>query len=159
MCGPAARSHDAAPRLACRGAAWLGRVAACIGLPAHAEAPLRVCLQADDPPLSSRHAGDPGGFNVVLVRLLAERLDRPLEVQWFTTRDDPDSNPATEANALLSDGRCASSRIIRWWRTNLDGRAPRQGSFPHSKERSRRIAGAGSDWARSITRDRTGRTP
>jgi hypothetical protein len=78
-----------------------------LGLPAHAEAPLRVCLQADDPPLSSRHAGDPGGFNVVLVRLIAERLDRPLEIQWFTTRDDPDSNPATEANALLSDGRCA----------------------------------------------------
>ena len=76
-------------------------------LPAYAEAPLRVCLQADDPPLSSRHAGDPSGFNVALTRLIAERLDRPLEIQWFTTRDDPDSNPATEANALLSDGHCA----------------------------------------------------
>ena len=29
------------------------------------------------------------------------------EIQWFTTRDDPDSNPVTEADALLSDGHCA----------------------------------------------------
>jgi ABC-type amino acid transport substrate-binding protein len=67
---------------------------------------LRICLQADDPPLSSSRAGEPGGFDVALAKLIAERLDRPLEIQWFTTRDDPDSNPVTEANALLSDGRC-----------------------------------------------------
>jgi ABC-type amino acid transport substrate-binding protein len=70
-------------------------------------APLRICLQADDPPLSSRHAGEASGFDVALARLIAERLGRPLEIQWFTTRDDPDSNPVTEANALLSDGHCA----------------------------------------------------
>jgi ABC-type amino acid transport substrate-binding protein len=71
-----------------------------------AEAPLRVCLQAEDPPISSRRAGTPSGFDIGLVELIAERLDQPLGIQWFTTRDDPDSNPVTEDNALLSDGRC-----------------------------------------------------
>jgi ABC-type amino acid transport substrate-binding protein len=71
-----------------------------------AQASLRVCLQADDPPLSSRSAGNAAGFDVSLARLIAARLDRPLAIQWFTTRDDPDSNPVTEANALLSDGHC-----------------------------------------------------
>jgi hypothetical protein len=43
---------------------------------------------------------------VALARLVAQRLDRPLAIQWFVTRDDADSNPVTEANALLSDQRC-----------------------------------------------------
>jgi hypothetical protein len=84
--------------------ALLGCIAA---VPALAQAPLRICMQADDPPLSSRREGEPNGFDVALARLIAERLDRPLEIQWFTTRDDPDSSPVTEANALLSDGHCA----------------------------------------------------
>lgn len=66
--------------------------------------PFRVCLQAEDPPLSSRETGT--GFDVSLSRLIADRLGRPLAIQWFTTRRDPDSNPPREANALLSDGRC-----------------------------------------------------
>ena len=80
--------------------------AAASGLPALADAPLRVCLQTDDPPLSSRRSGEAGGFDVDVAKLTAERLGRPLEIQWFTTRDDPDSNPMTEADALLSDGHC-----------------------------------------------------
>ena len=75
--------------------------------PALAETPLRVCLQADDPPMSSRHTDPPAGFDVALTGLIAERLGRPLEIQWFITRDDPDSNPVTEANALLSNEHCA----------------------------------------------------
>ena len=78
-----------------------------IGLPVRAETPLRFCLQADDPPLSSRHASEPTGFDVALSKLIAGRLGQPLGIQWFTTRYDPDSNPVTEANALLSDGHCA----------------------------------------------------
>ncbi|MBV9755670.1 MAG: ABC transporter substrate-binding protein, partial [Alphaproteobacteria bacterium] len=69
------------------------------------EAPLKVCIQSEDPPLSSRTAGD--GFDVALSRTIAERLGRPFAVQWFVTRRDPDSDPPIEANALLSDGRCA----------------------------------------------------
>jgi ABC-type amino acid transport substrate-binding protein len=77
------------------------------GMPANAdEPPLRVCLQSEDPPLSSRSSGEPRGFDVTLARPIAERLGRPLAIQWFVTRRDPDSHPALEANALLSDGRC-----------------------------------------------------
>jgi ABC-type amino acid transport substrate-binding protein len=77
------------------------------GMPAAAdEPPFRVCLQSDDPPLSSRSSGEPRGFDVALARVIAERLGRPLAIQWFVTRRDPDSHPALEANALLSDGRC-----------------------------------------------------
>jgi ABC-type amino acid transport substrate-binding protein len=86
-----------------------GWLTAAVGIapPALAEAPLRMCLQANDPPLSSRREGAPVGFDVALAELMAGRLGLRLEIQWFTTRDDPDSNPVTEANALLSDGHCA----------------------------------------------------
>ena len=88
-------------------ALWLWCIAALvIPPPAFAEPPLRVCLQANDPPLSSRDSGAGFGFDVQLVRLIAGRIGRPLEIQWFTTRDDHDSNPVTEADALLSDGHC-----------------------------------------------------
>jgi ABC-type amino acid transport substrate-binding protein len=83
--------------------ALLGCVAV---MPASAEPALRICLQSNDPPLSSRRGGEASGFDVALARLVAQRLGRPLEIQWFVTRDDPDSNPVTEANALLSDQRC-----------------------------------------------------
>jgi ABC-type amino acid transport substrate-binding protein len=87
--------------------ALAGWFTAVVGVPALAEPPLHVCLQADDPPLSSRRSGEANGFDVALAKLIAGGLDRPLEIQWFTTRDDPDSNPVTEADALLSDGHCA----------------------------------------------------
>jgi ABC-type amino acid transport substrate-binding protein len=69
-----------------------------------ADAPLKVCIQSEDPPLSSRSSGD--GFDVALSRLIADRLGRPFAIQWFVTRRDPDADPPVEANALLSDGRC-----------------------------------------------------
>ncbi len=68
--------------------------------------PSRVCLQAKDPPLSLRGDGTGSGFDVALSERIAQRLGRPLAMQWFTTRRDPDSDPALEDNALLSDGRC-----------------------------------------------------
>jgi len=82
-------------------------VALAVGTPAWSSEPLRVCLQSNDPPLSSRHGVEPAGFDVALARLIALRLDRPLDIQRFVTRDDADSNPVTEADALLSDQRCA----------------------------------------------------
>lgn len=86
--------------------AILGCFAIVAGRPASGGLPLRVCLQGDDPPLSFSKAGTPLGFDVGLVDLIAARLGRSPEIQWFTTRDDPDSNPMTEADALLSDGHC-----------------------------------------------------
>jgi ABC-type amino acid transport substrate-binding protein len=74
--------------------------------PRPARAPLAVCLQTNDPPLSVRSGDGPRGFAVALSRAIAERLDRDLFVQWFVSRDDPDANLAKDANALLSDHRC-----------------------------------------------------
>jgi ABC-type amino acid transport substrate-binding protein len=73
-----------------------------------AEEPLRVCLDEDLPPLSAHHRGKPdSGFDVALAQAVAEQLGRPLKVQWFESKLDEDSSPQLEANALLSDGRCA----------------------------------------------------
>ena len=73
-----------------------------------ADAPLKVCLDEDLPPLSVHHRGKPdSGFEVALAQVIADKLDRPLQIQWFESKLDEDSSPSLEANALLSDGRCA----------------------------------------------------
>lgn len=73
-----------------------------------AEDPLRVCLDEDRPPLSAHRKDKPdAGFDVLLAHAVAERLRRPLTIQWFESRLDEDSSPQLEANALLSDGRCS----------------------------------------------------
>jgi ABC-type amino acid transport substrate-binding protein len=70
--------------------------------------PLKVCLDEDLPPLSAHHKDKPdSGFDVALAQAIAERLSRPLKVQWFESKLDEDSSPSLEANALLSDGRCS----------------------------------------------------
>jgi ABC-type amino acid transport substrate-binding protein len=70
--------------------------------------PLKICLDEDLPPLSVHHRGQPdSGFDVALAQAVADALGRPLQLQWFETKLDEDSSPALEANALLSDGRCA----------------------------------------------------
>jgi ABC-type amino acid transport substrate-binding protein len=73
-----------------------------------AEEPLKVCLDEDLPPLSAHQRGKPdSGFDVALAKAIADRLGRPLKIQWFESKLDEDSSPALEANALLSDGRCS----------------------------------------------------
>ncbi len=93
---------------------WLATAAAALLLAAAAttahaaEEPLKVCLDGDLPPLSVHHRGKPdSGFDVALAQAVAERLGRPLKIQWIESKLDEDSSPALEANALLSDGRCA----------------------------------------------------
>ena len=94
---------------------WLkssGAAAALIAaftLPASAAGEVfKVCLDEDLPPLSAHHRGKPdSGFDVALAGAIAEKLDRPLKIQWFESKLDEDSSPALEANALLSDGRCS----------------------------------------------------
>ena len=69
---------------------------------------LKICLDEDLPPLSLHRRGAPdSGFDVALAQTLAKELDRPLAIQWFESKLDEDSSPALEANALLSDARCA----------------------------------------------------
>ena len=73
-----------------------------------AEEPLRICLDENLPPLSVHHRGKPdSGFDVALAEAVANQLGRPLKIQWIESKLDEDSSPALEANALLSDGRCA----------------------------------------------------
>ena len=92
-------------------AAALGLAAIFSGLQTAAHAaddPLKVCLDEDRPPFSVHHRGKPGaGFDVTLAQAIADRLGRPLKVQWFESKLDEDSSPQLEANALLSDGRCS----------------------------------------------------
>ena len=76
--------------------------------PANASEALTICLNEDLPPLSLHPRGKPGsGFDVALAEAVAKELGRPLKIQWFESKLDEDSSPALEANALLSDGRCA----------------------------------------------------
>jgi len=73
-----------------------------------AEDALKVCLDEDLPPLSMHRRGKPdSGFDVALAQAVAAKLGRPLSIQWFESKLDETSSPALEANALLSDGRCA----------------------------------------------------
>lgn len=73
-----------------------------------AEDPLKICLDEDRPPLSVHQKGKPdAGFDVLLAQAVAERLRRPLTILWFESKLDEDASPQLEANALLSDGRCA----------------------------------------------------
>jgi len=73
-----------------------------------AEDPLKVCLDENLPPLSLHQRGKPdSGFDVALAQAVADRLGRPFKIQWFESKLDESSSPALEANALLSDGRCA----------------------------------------------------
>ncbi|MBV8575169.1 MAG: transporter substrate-binding domain-containing protein [Acetobacteraceae bacterium] len=74
--------------------------------PARAEGTLVVCLDENIPPLSSKHGKEIGGFDVAVSQAVARSLGRTLQVQWFESKVDNDSNPAAQANALLSDGRC-----------------------------------------------------
>ncbi|WFU83663.1 transporter substrate-binding domain-containing protein [Bradyrhizobium sp. CIAT3101] len=70
--------------------------------------PLSVCLDKDRPPLSAHHRGKPdSGFDVLLAQAIADRMGRPLRIQWFESKLDEDSSPQLETNALLSDGRCS----------------------------------------------------
>lgn len=92
--------------LAACGAMMLMAVAA---PPARADGEmLKVCLDENLPPLSAHRKGAPDrGFDVALAEAVAAKLGRPLKIQWFESKLDEDSSPALEANALLSDGRCA----------------------------------------------------
>ncbi|MGY8680520.1 transporter substrate-binding domain-containing protein [Bradyrhizobium sp. UFLA05-153] len=95
--------------MSCRlGAFGLAAMFAALATVAYAADPLRICLDEDRPPLSVHYRGKPGaGFDVTLAQAIAQRLDRPLQIQWFESKLDEDSSPQLEANALLSDGRCA----------------------------------------------------
>ncbi|MBW7974417.1 transporter substrate-binding domain-containing protein [Bradyrhizobium sp. BR 10289] len=89
-------------------AAWSAVAILAISAAHAADDPLKVCLDEDRPPLSLHQRGKPdAGFDVLLAQAIAERMGRSLKIQWFESKLDEDSSPQLEANALLSDGRCA----------------------------------------------------
>lgn len=67
---------------------------------------LRVCMDENAAPYSVARGDSGSGFDVALAGALADRLGRPLAIQWFETKFDEDSSPKLELNALLSDRRC-----------------------------------------------------
>lgn len=86
----------------------LAAILAATASAAWAADPLSICLDEDRPPLSAHHRGKPdSGFDVLLAQAIADRMGRPLKIQWFESKLDEDSSPQLEANALLSDGRCS----------------------------------------------------
>jgi ABC-type amino acid transport substrate-binding protein len=94
-------------RLAARGLAAALYIAAMATVADAADAPLTICLDGNLPPLSVHRPGKPdSGFDVALTHEIADRLGRPLKIQWFESKLDEDSSATLEANALLSDGRC-----------------------------------------------------
>ncbi|MBV9563737.1 MAG: transporter substrate-binding domain-containing protein [Bradyrhizobium sp.] len=107
--------------------------------------PLRVCLDEELPPLSVHHRGQPdSGFDVALAQAIADALGRPLQIQWFESKLDEDSSPALEANALLSDGRCALLGSYALTRDSLAAPAMKTTKLPDfdgasSADRRRRV--------------------
>lgn len=89
-----------------RAAQSLGLGLAFVSGAACADETLKVCLNEDASPYSSRHNGAGVGFDLAVADALARRLGRTLEITWFESKLDENSSSALEANALLSDGRC-----------------------------------------------------
>lgn len=73
---------------------------------APAAEPLSVCLDENIPLYSVHRGGEGSGFVLAVSQAVARRLGRPLRVQWYQTKIDPDDSSVLDANALLSDGRC-----------------------------------------------------
>ncbi len=80
--------------LHCAAAIALQRQSSAMPALAAADEALRVCLDEDLPPLSVHHRGKPdSGFDVALAQAVAERLGRPLKIQWFESKLDEDFEP------------------------------------------------------------------
>ena len=67
---------------------------------------LKVCLEEESPPFSYKFGKRAGGLDLAVAASVAERLDRPLIVQWFESENDEENVHAWEANALLTNGLC-----------------------------------------------------
>jgi hypothetical protein len=109
---------------------------------------LKVCLDEGRPPFSSHQRGKPAtGFDVTLAQGIADRLGRPLKIQWFESKLDEESSPQLEANALLSDGRCSLVGGYALTRDSLVVPAVKTAKLPDFEGAT--IAGAASNSASS----------
>lgn len=84
-------------------------IAACallVTAPATGAAPLAICMEESNAPVSQRRGPGAGGFDVLLAQALAERLGRPLVIRWFESKYEKEASLALAVNALLSSGVC-----------------------------------------------------
>lgn len=81
-------------------------LAALLSGAAASSAPLKVCMAADNPPLSWQAGGTPRGLDVRIARAAAEAMGRELVVVPFESEYEKESTLAHEVNALLSSGVC-----------------------------------------------------
>lgn len=77
-----------------------------VGLCAHAQAPLTVCIAEDNEPLSYLRKGEPKGLDVRVAQAIAAETGRPLRIVPFETEYERESTLAREINALLSANLC-----------------------------------------------------
>lgn len=70
------------------------------------KSPLSICLDVDSPPYSYKKGEVIKGIDVALSNILAKKLDRELNIIWFETENERESNISLEVNALLSNGEC-----------------------------------------------------
>ena len=137
--------------------AWLAATAAAILLAAAAgtearaaDEALKVCLDEDLPPLSAHHRGKPdSGFDVALAQAVAERLGRPLKIQWFESKLDEEFEPGARSQCPafrwpLRAGRqlCPDQGLARGARrqngeaAGFRWRYPRRSPPPHAARRA-----------------------
>ena len=67
---------------------------------------LPVCLDSDNAPFSFKYGDRTGGTDLQIAGLLAQRLNRTLDVIWFEIEDDDEVVRSRQVNALLSAGIC-----------------------------------------------------
>lgn len=73
---------------------------------ATAAEPLKVCVDEDNPPFSLKRKAGASGFDLALARVIAERLGRPLQLQWFEGEYEKERSAVADSAALLSAGLC-----------------------------------------------------
>jgi ABC-type amino acid transport substrate-binding protein len=72
--------------------------------------PLKVCVNQDDAPHSFKagrgQSAQTGGYDLKLLQIIAQRLNLPLKLTWFSADFEKEVSVAAETAALLGSGAC-----------------------------------------------------
>ena len=136
-------------------------------LPARASDTLRVCLDENIPPLSSKRENEARGFDLAVAQAVASRLGREIAIQWFESEVDKDSilpwrrTPCSLMGVAtwLRDIRCSPAHSARRKKSvsgcpTMKGRHVKTGNAGFRLTRSSRAVATGSPqwwlcWARA----------
>jgi hypothetical protein len=69
-------------------------------------APLKVCIQEDNSPLSLKRRAGFTGFDIDLANALAAELKQPLKIIPFEAELEKEASIANDVNAMLTMGVC-----------------------------------------------------